>query len=566
VLTKNFSENIKNMTNKQHKSPKKTHISLFYLIKEFPFHFLFHYGFAALSAYRTSKLVDWAVKTFNSANSASLVKADFWPLLGGILLYGLVAYCHIALGIYCEEVFSSHLRKKLAQKLLEANFSQAQKEKFLLTRYDNDAFSVGTLASRIYNRSFFAVVSVFLVLKGFIDKPKLTGVIHWCLGFLAIMGGSAIILYWLTYRYHLKRNKRIEKENKYFKELNDNLEYVKISGAVKKETKKSNNLLENNLKKNVSFVLAKSTYATVPSYLLRYGIPLVFLYYYTGSEGAALYIQMNKVFGDAKTVIEMFWAHGGYDTYCTSLAQLNRSFQTLEKNCVKESLNLLAPIDKYGIKFQQVNFAYSPENKVLENFSFAFQNGKKYAIVGTNGIGKSTLFKLIVKLYYPQKGNIKLNENDLGKIENSALREKIIYLPNHPSFFNTDLGNNIVYPDTYQETIHQKKLENIAKKLGIKEFIDKLPNRWKTIIAEKGQNLSEGQKQLISLMRAFAKDYEIYLFDEFLSNVSKDLKEQILQVIFHELRNKTIIIISHDPEVLQHVDEKYTFTKQGLIK
>ena len=93
--------------------------------------------------------------------------------MGGLLLYALVAYGHIAMGIYCEEVFSSHLRKKLTQKLLVARFSQAQKEKFLSTRYDNDAFNVGNLASRIYNRCFFAAVSLILVIKGFYDTPEL---------------------------------------------------------------------------------------------------------------------------------------------------------------------------------------------------------------------------------------------------------------------------------------------------------------------------------------------------------------------------------------------------------
>jgi ABC-type bacteriocin/lantibiotic exporter with double-glycine peptidase domain len=136
------------------------------------------------------------------------------------------------------------------------------------------------------------------------------------------------------------------------------------------------------------------------------------------------------------------------------------------------------PAKNPNIVFHNVDFSYPEANKkILDNFSFTFQSGKKYAIIGPNGVGKSTLFKLIVKLYYPQRGNIKLDENDLAEINNSALREKIIYLPNHPFFFNTSLGDNIVYPEIYQEDIHKKKLESIAKKLGIKEFIDKLPKR-----------------------------------------------------------------------------------------
>jgi ABC-type bacteriocin/lantibiotic exporter with double-glycine peptidase domain len=170
----------------------------------------------------------------------------------------------------------------------------------------------------------------------------------------------------------------------------------------------------------------------------------------------------------------MLWAYGGYDTYRSSLKQLNNAFAILEKNAdsptrfSKKSL----PVKKNNISFQNITFSYPETNKkILDNFSFDFQNGKKYVIIGSNGIGKSTLFKLIVKLYRSQRGAIKLD------IDNSALRKKVIYLPNNPFFFNTSLGNNIVYPDIYQEKVHQPKLENIAKKIGIKEFIDKLPNR-----------------------------------------------------------------------------------------
>jgi len=84
---------------------------------------------------------------------------------------------------------------------------------------------------------------------------------------------------------------------------------------------------------------------------------------------------------------------------------------------------------------------------------------------------------LLVKLYQPQQGSIRLSDIELEKFDNSTLRPKIAYLPNNPSFFNTSLGNNIVYPEIYQKNVHYEKLEKIAKSLGIKEFIDKLPNR-----------------------------------------------------------------------------------------
>ncbi|CAJ0749197.1 12217_t:CDS:10 [Entrophospora sp. SA101] len=351
--------------------------------------------------------------------------------------YGAIKLVNYAIKTFKEEnIFSSHLRKKLAHKFLAANFSQTQKEKFILTRYDSDAQKVGTLAARIYNR---------------------------------------------TYYYHLEKNKRVAQEDKNFKELSDNVEYIKTVGAEKEAIKKNNNALDSNLKKKLPFVFAKATYATIPT-------------------------------------------HGGYDTYCASLKQLNKSFIILEKNAdfPAKSTKKLLPKSS-DINLEKVVFSYpETKKKVLDNFSFTFEKGEKYGIAGPNGVGKSTLFRLIVKLYQPH------------------------------------LGNNILYPDLYQETIHKKKLEKIAKKLGMKEFMDKLPAR---------QNLSEGQKQLVSLMRVFIKDYQIYLFDEFLSNVATDLKEKILPIVFQELDGKTVIVIIFKPaidnrysksELVSHAGEKIT--------
>lgn len=388
----------------------------------------------------------------------------------------------------------------------------------------------------------------------------------WLLLALFILTVSGLILYQFTYRFRWQRTKKIQQENKHFEELKENTEYIKITGNESEEIQKNNRLIKKNLGSIFYLVISKSLFATIPNYLLLEIFPVFFLIaaYQRGAGTAELfplYAILGKFFKDWKKFFEELWAKGGYDAYSSSLKQLNKGFAILEKDTYFTPKIHLLPAKKPNIAFYDVNFAY-PETpkKILDNFSFAFQHGKKYAIIGPNGIGKSTLFKLIVKLYRSDQGDIKLDNTELGKIDNSLLREKIVYLPNHPYFFNTSLANNIMYPETYQENLHHEKLEKIAKKLGIKEFIDKLPNKWETIISEKGQNLSEGQKQLVSLMRIFVKDYEIYLFDEFLSNISNDLKKKILKVIFHELSDKTVIIIAHEEETLQYVDEIYKFT------
>lgn len=703
------------MPSNQHNSQKKkkTKISWFYLFRHFPITTLFHYTFAFLSGFINvriiSKVAEVVEKAFKKA-SVSPIRESAWGIIFRVLLWGIIIIVHVAIGLYLEEMYSSFLRQKLRERYLKSNFTQIQKAKFVVGNYESDAIVVGTKASQIFNRSFYSVGVIIFVFWEVVEKGRLLLIpgVLFSLLFLMLI---AFLLFKLTYSYRLKRLKFIQKENKRFEEIKNNIEYVKVTGAEKKEINKSRQFLRNNWKNVVRLSFTKSLYAAIPNYVILEILPIIFLPFFVGSEFIfSLYLSLKELFSAWKKLFEMFWAYGGYDNYLSSLKQLNNAFAILEKDkevdkfsrgvvlsaeeakvrgiskyiecsCViiqnKNKQYLLVYNKKYNgwtfpggklelnetpeaaakrevfeetnlliqdlkqtgesfllnidndwwkchiyqagkysgklqakekekglvietkffseeemskvklsgatkyfferkistllknktIAFQNVSFTYPGTNKkVLDNFSFAFQSGKKYTIIGLNGVGKSTLFKLFVKLYRPQKGVIKLDSTDLEKFDNSALRSKIVYLPNNPSFFNARLGDNIVYPEAYRESIHKEKLEKIAKNLGVKEFVDKLPNRWEFVVAEKGQNFSGGQKQLISLMRALVKDYEVYLFDEFLSNVSSELKKKILKIIFSELKNKTIIFVSHGGEVLQYADEIYEFTSRGIIK
>jgi len=224
--------------------------------------------------------------------------------------------------------------------------------------------------------------------------------------------------------------------------------------------------------------------------------------------------------------------------------------------------------EKGDIHFKNIFFNYPsrPENMIIEDLSFTFNYGEKYGIAGKNGIGKSTITKIILKLYEISNGKVFIGKKDLSKIKTEILHENICHLTNHPTFFNMSIAENILYPLVYKEELHLKKLVNAAKKVKIFNFIKTLSNGFDTVLRQGGYDLSEGQKQQFEAMKVFMKDYEIFIFDEILSNVHPVTRKSILNNIFEKVNGKTVITIDHHYDIFKHMDHVYNFSSKKLSK
>jgi len=290
---------------------------------------------------------------------------------------------------------------------------------------------------------------------------------------------------------------------------------------------------------------------------------------------ALITLTVNDLRSEIEKIVQ---ACANLDDLSSDLSLINESISFLHQE--KKLLLTEKPLAfaNGDINFEKVNFAYPrrPNNLILQNFSFRFIQGKKYGIAGRNGIGKSTITKTTLKLYDIQEGEISIAEKNIQEIETKSLHERICYLTNRPGFFQMSLTENVFYPhpptgnkQARNECFEQEGLAQLtyaAKKVGIWEFIETLPRGFRTELKERGGDLSEGQKQQIAAMRIFIRDYDIYIFDEILSNVQKDLKTKILANIFAHLENKTIIVIDHHYDIFQYVDDVYQFTGEKLIK
>jgi subfamily B ATP-binding cassette protein MsbA len=197
---------------------------------------------------------------------------------------------------------------------------------------------------------------------------------------------------------------------------------------------------------------------------------------------------------------------------------------------------------KGDIRFDNVSFSYNEKEPVLENISFEAKAGEAIALVGHSGAGKTTLTSLLLKLYLPKSGAIYLDGVDLNDLDYAWLRNQISVVSQDIFLFNDTIENNIRYgkSDATREDVMR-----VAKKAHIDGFIDKLPNGYDTLIGERGTKLSYGQRQRVSIARAFLKNAPIIILDEPTSSIDTETEMYLKESLDELMKGRTTFIISH---------------------
>ena len=225
-----------------------------------------------------------------------------------------------------------------------------------------------------------------------------------------------------------------------------------------------------------------------------------------------------------------------------------------QKSLINEAQN--APnlsIDKSDITFEDVTLSYEGQiNSALKGINLRIPHGKTSALVGPSGSGKSSILNLIPRFYDPDKGNVKIDNQDIKELTISSVRSSLALVSQEPVLFDMSIYDNILYgkPEASREEVI-----DAAKAAAANEFISELPKQYETIVGEKGYSLSGGQKQRISIARAFLKNAPILLLDEATSSLDTESEHLIQNAISVLMKDRTTLVIAHRLSTIINSDQ-----------
>ncbi len=356
--------------------------------------------------------------------------------------------------------------------------------------------------------------------------------------------------------------------NKYLIDLFKNHKIIKIFQREKFENDRSekfvNDLKEKQIKISTVFIRA------TPIMEILTGIMIAILIFYSGKLIMNDQLSLNNFFSFLAAMMLAYQPVRSLATINIGIGQglsagkrilpIIDSKNLIESNNDKKEINL----QNGEIELIDVNFNYlsNVENQVLKDINLKIIGSKMTALVGQSGSGKSTLLNLIPRIYDPKSGILKIDGQDIKEINLNSLRKQISIVDQNVTLFDDTVFNNIKYakPDANNDEIYK------AAELSMcTDFIEKLNDKYQTMIGENGVKLSGGEKQRLSIARAFLKDSKIILLDEATSSLDSETEEKIQKALDKLTLNKTTVVIAHRLSTILNSDKIYVMDKGVVV-
>ena len=458
------------------------------------------------------------------------------------------------------------LRTKLFKTIIQFKMSFYDKSSVgrLVTRTVSDMETIASIFSQGLFMIFADIILMFSVLfVMFLLSIELSLIIFVILPFVAM--ATRLFQRAMKVAFNEVRNE-VANLNSFVQERLSGIKEIQIFNRQIIESRKFEKINERHKRAWLKTVWYNSIFFPIAEISISISVGLIVWYAGTNllqldsfvSLGTIfLFIQLSQMlFRPLRQIADKF------NTLQMGMVAANRVFEILDSDHYINDRGSITIKNLDGdIKFENVDFSYVKENKVLRNINLNIKKGEKVAIVGATGSGKSTIIKLILRLYDLESGEIKINNKNIKNYKLSDLRSSISLVNQDIFLFADSIFKNITL---FDKKISKKEVEKAAKSIGVLEFIKKLPGGFNYNVKERGVMLSEGQRQIISFLRAYVSKPNILILDEATSSIDSKTEELIQFATNKIIQDKTSIIIAHRLSTIISAD-KIVVMKAGKI-
>ncbi len=355
--------------------------------------------------------------------------------------------------------------------------------------------------------------------------------------------------------------------NSYLLEIFRNHKLIKVFQKETYEASRADNALEQlkNKGKKLAIIYARSS----PIMELLTGIMIAILIYYSGNLIMSGEIAINNFFS---FLAAMMLAYQPVRSLATLNITINQGLAAPkrilpvidQKHSIVEDKNLdELEVPKGTIEFEKVNFNYSSNSRlILNNINLNISGGKMTSLVGHSGAGKSTILNLIPRFYDCTHGSIKIDNQFIKEKKLSSLRKNVSLVSQETTLFDDTILNNIKYANL---NATEQQIKEAAALSFSEEFINLLPNKYDTMIGENGIRLSGGEKQRLSIARAFLKNSKIILLDEATSSLDSETEKKIQDALSFLTKGKTTLVIAHRLSTVLNSHKIYVIDKGEVV-
>lgn len=503
----------------------------------------------------------------NLLNKSGLIKYSLYIILTGIAI-GLGRYFWRIYILGTSRTLEYYLRKRVFNHLLtlSPNYFNTHKTGDLMAHATNDINAVrqalGQGVILIVDSGFMIIFALFMMVRT--TSFRLTSMVVFTLPlvtFIVIKFGKIIYNRFRIVQEAFSNLTDITQES--FAGIRVTKSFVQ-EDLVSKNFSKSN---EDNFQANMALVKVSGTFHPLLRFVANISLLIAILF---GSREVIMdrislgdFIAFNLYLG---LIIWPTMALGMVVNVlqrgAASMDRLNIIFN--EKSEIKEVENpeIIKEV-KGNIEFYNVGFKYeNTDHYALKDINFRINKGDTLALVGRTGSGKTTLVNLLLRLYDVSEGSILLDGVNINQLSLNQLRESIGYVPQEDFLFSQSLAKNIAFG--IEEDVLEEEIIKASKEAEVYENIQNFPNKFETILGERGVTLSGGQKQRTSIARALIKKSPVLILDDSLSAVDTETEEKILNNLKNINNNPTTIIISHRISTIKHADQ-ILYLDEGYI-